>query len=191
MIYSRLGPIFGRAQWRLAIALPVAAATTAAAPPATPSFAQLALILCTFLTRLRLAEAVFFLGRSTVMVFVCDRVFWRRLVREILPVLHVVTRLAAATPATAAASSPAPAAAFAFAALHAFDALLYLCFGYAKLGFLEMLVDFDHFVLDFLDWRQLRLLGGEVTRGFRRVHLFTAVDHIRLLAGDRSGRPIP
>lgn len=130
-----------------------------------------------------MAEAVFF-GRSAVMVFMRDGVFGHRVRREALCVLYVFTRFAAAAAAAATAPTPTPTAAFAFATF-AFAAIDRL-FGFdGDFGFLEMFVDLYRFLRQFFDGRQLRLLGGEVACGFRRVYLFAAVDHIRLLTGYR------
>src|SRR5262245_50496297 len=176
---SRLRPVFSRTDRRLAIALPVAPAAAAPATSSTPSFARLAVTLCAFQLWLLLTEPVFF-ERSAIMVFTRDCVLGHGVVR----VLHVFTRLATPAAASATTPAPAPAAAFTFTtfALAAFASL----FGFGgKFGFLEMVVDLNRLVFHFLDGRQLWLLGGEAACGFGGVHLFTAVDHIRLLAGDR------
>ena len=160
----------------LAIALPVAA-TTAAAPP-TPSFAQLAHPV-PFLTRLRRRSRVFF-GRSTVMVFVCDRVFWRRLVRESLP--FCVVRGSPPRPRPPRprrrlrrlpSRSPPSASGRCLPLLQLPSSVSSKCSRLRPL------------LLDFLDWRQLRLLGGEVTRlqACAPVHRGGAA---RRLAGERG-----
>src|SRR6185295_5839403 len=123
------------------------------------------------------------------MVFMRDGVFGHRVLCEALCVLNVFTWLAATAAASATASTSPPTAAFAFATF-AFAALAFAAidslFGFdGDFGFLEMFVDLNRFLLHLFDRRQLRLLGGEVACGFRRVHLFAAVDHIRLLTGYR------
>ena len=122
------------------------------------------------------------------MVFMRDGVLGRSVLSEVLPVLrvlHMLTRLAIATAATATAPPPASTTAVAFATL-AFAAFDFL-FGFGgEFGrFLEMFVDLDRLVFHFRYGRQLRLLSGEIACGFGRVHLFTAVDDIRLLTRDR------
>jgi hypothetical protein len=82
--------------------------------------------------------------------------------------------LTATTAAAAAAPSPASSAALAF---NAFDAVLAFHFLYGRL----IGVSFHGFFFNFGDGGELRLLRGKIARGFRRVHLLAAVDHIRLL----------
>jgi hypothetical protein len=180
---SRLRPVFGRTERRLAIALPVAPAAAATATSSTPSLTRFAFTRCAFLARLRLTEPLFFEG-SAIVVFMRDCVLGHSVVREVLCVLHVFTRLATTAAASATTPAPAPTTAFAFAtfAFAGFDPL----FGFGwEFGFLETFVDLNRIVFHFLDGRQLRVLGGEAACGFGGVHLLTAVDHIRLLAGDR------
>src|SRR5262249_17699156 len=156
LMQSRLRPVFGRTERRLAIALPVAPAAAAPATSSTPSFARLTVTLCTFLLWLLLTEPVFF-GRSAIMVFMRDCVVCHGVLRQILCVPHVFTRLATAAAASATTPAPAPAAAFTFTtfALAAFDSL----FGFGgKFGFLEMVVDLNGLVFHFRDGRQLWLL---------------------------------
>src|SRR4029077_482464 len=164
---------------------PAAAAT---ATSSTPSLTRFAFTRCAFLARLRLTEPLFFEG-SAIVVFMGDCVLGHSVVREVLCVLHVFTRLATAAAASATTPAPAPTTAFAFAplAFARFDPL----FGFGwEFGFLETFVDLNRIVFHFLDGRQLRVLGGEAACGFGGVHLLTAVDHIRLLARDRrGGRP--
>ena len=103
------------------------------------------------------------------MILVVHRVLRHRLLRELLGCLALLpTKVAAA----AAAPSPAPATTFAFTA---FGARLAFHFRRSGLDFLEF------FFFNFLNRRELWLLGSKIARSFRRVHLLAAVDHIRLL----------
>src|SRR4029077_13574367 len=158
---------------------PVAAPAAAATTSSTASVARVAFTGGTFLRWLCLADAIFF-WRSAVMVFMRDGVFGHRVLREALCVLDVFTWLTAAAATSATASTSAPTAAFAFTTL-AFTTFTFTTFAFGAIdplfdfdgdfGFLEMLVDLNGFLFHLFDRRQLRLLGGEVACGFRRVHL--------------------
>jgi hypothetical protein len=96
------------------------------------------------------------------VILVVHRVLRHRLLRELLGCLALLPTTAAAAP------SPAPATT-------AFGARLAFHFRRFGLDFLEF------FFFNFLNRRELWLLGSKIARGFRRVHLLAAVDHIRLL----------
>jgi hypothetical protein len=169
--------------------LPVAPAAAATATSSTPSLTRFAFTRRAFLARLRLTEPAVFIGRSAIIVFMRNCVLGHGVMREVLCVLRVFTRLATAAAASATTPAPPTTTGFAFAtfgfailAFAAFDSLL--GFG-GEFGFIKMLVDLNRLVFRFRDGHQLGVLGGEAARNFRGVHLFTAVDHIRLLAGDR------
>src|SRR5262245_44024900 len=84
-----------------------------------------------------------------------------------------LARLTTATAAAAAAPSPASSAALAFTAFNA--VLAFHLYG-GLIG-----VSFHEFFFNFGDGHELRLLRSKIARGFRRVHLLAAVDHIGLL----------
>src|SRR5215510_5980550 len=94
------------------------------------------------------------------------------LLRELLD----LARLTATTAAAAAAPSPASSAALAFKIFDAILAFRFLCGGLLGFSFREL------FFLNFLDGRELRLSRSKIARGFRRMHLLAAVDHVRLLS---------
>src|SRR5262245_54612769 len=92
---------------------------------------------------------------------------------DLLRGLLDLARLTATTAAAAAAPSPASSAALAFSAFGAVPAFHFLCGG---------LIDFRKlFFLSFREGRELRLLRRKIARGFRRMHLLAAVDHVGLL----------
>ena len=104
------------------------------------------------------------------MILVCDGMLSHGLLRELL-------NLARLTATTAAAAARSPAASSAALAFTAFDALLAFHFLYGGL----IGVSFHEFFFNFGDGHELRLLRSKIARGFRRVHLLAAVDHIGLL----------
>src|SRR5690242_20585410 len=167
----RFGPVIARAERRLAIALPVAAATPTSAPPPPASFARLLARRAAFMARLRRTEAILFRGAG-IVVLVRDGMLGDGVIGEGL--LHVLTRFAAAPPAATAAAAPSPSRTFAIG----FDG--HFIVRSREFRFFGLFAGFSDPFVDFLGRRrdQLRLLGGKVARGLRRVHLFAAIDHI-------------
>ena len=114
------------------------------------------------------------------MVLVRDGMLGDGVVRECL---RIATRLAAA--ATSAAPAPAPA----FAAVFTFPAFARgyaLRLGCREFGTVFLFIPCDEVLFGFVCRdRDLRLLGGEIARRLRGVHLFAAIDHVRLLPGYR------
>src|SRR5262245_18661733 len=165
-----LGVVSAGTKRRFAVvALPVTTAAAAAAPAPTPPFALLAFAEgAAFLAGLRLAKSVFF-WRARIVILVWHRMFSDGLLRELL---HAFTRLTATT--TATAPSPTSSATFAFTDFNALLAFHFRCGGLLDGNVRE-------FFFNFLDGRELRLLRSEIARGFRRVHLLAAIDHVRLL----------
>src|SRR5262245_52210961 len=92
------------------------------------------------------------------------------LLRELLDLARLTATTAAAAP------SPASSAALAFESFDAILAFRSLCGGLLGFSFRKL------FFLNFLDGRELRLSRSKIARGFRRMHLLAAVDHVRLLS---------
>lgn len=180
----RLGSVFIRAKWSLAItiALPVAPATAPAAPAATPTTLARLAFPCggAFRSRLRMVEIVFF-GRAFV-ILVSNCMGGASILRDLV---RTFTWFAAASTAAAPAATPAPPRPVVFAC---FATLLAFRFSYSDLGiFSRFAFGRSLALLEVFDrrWCQLRLLGGKIARGLRCMHLFATIDHVRLLAGYR------
>ena len=118
------------------------------------------------MTRLRLTGALFFGRACVVVVPVRNGVLGNGVACEGL------RGLARFSAAASAAAPPAPAPP------SPLGPCLSLHLGRGKILLLGMIISFNNFIFDFFDRRELRLLGGKASRGFRRVHLFAAVDHV-------------
>lgn len=173
MLRPGLTPVFAGTQRRFTIALPIATTAAATAPPPPP---PVALAECAaFLARLWLARSIL-LGRTRVVILVGDRMLGDGVLSELL---RTFALFAAASAPAASAPSPASSAAFALGVGARFG----FRFGRGKLRLLGEIVRVDDLIFDFLDRRgQLWLLSGKRAGSFGRVHLFAAVNDIRLLA---------
>lgn len=97
--------------------------------------------------------------------------------------LCTLARLAA----TATAATPASASASPSTFALVFDTRFAFCFGGGKLRLVGIRVSSGDFFFGVLGWlARLGLLRGKAARRLRRMHLLAAVDHIRLLAGNRG-----